>query len=154
MDHLSCVGMSLRSRTYIYENQINLLVQLEAVSSSFDVQHVPGSRHLLELNTSSIMNTITRSTQEAEEDDKDIDWSDDKQIYEKIEKEYWDMVENQVGNNVKVEYAADLNADIYGNGFGMKSMKNLTEDQKKYVDHPWNFANFQSNKNSLLQFSN
>lgn len=74
MDHLSCVGMSLRSRTYIYENQINLLVQLEAVSSSFDVQHVPGSRHLLELNTSSIMNTITRSTQEAEEDDKDIDW--------------------------------------------------------------------------------
>jgi hypothetical protein len=64
------------------------------------------------------------------------------------------MVENQVGNNVKVEYAADLNADIYGNGFGMETMTNLTEDQKKYVDHPWNLANFQSNKNSLLQFSN
>jgi hypothetical protein len=35
------------------------------------------------------------------------------------------MVENQVGNNVKVEYAADLN-----------------DEQKKYLDHPWNFANF------------
>ena len=53
------------------------------------------------------------------------------------------MVENQVGNNVKVEYAADLNASIYGNGFGMKTMTNLTEEQKNYVDHPWNFANFQ-----------
>jgi len=29
---------------------------------------------------------------------------------------------------VKVEYAADLNASIYGNGFGMKTMPNLTEE--------------------------
>jgi len=40
------------------------------------------------------------------------------------------MVENQVGNNVKVEYAADLNASTYGNGFGMKTMTNLTEEQE------------------------
>ena len=64
------------------------------------------------------------------------------------------MVENQVGDLLKVEYAADLNAAYYGNGFGMKEMTNLTEEQKKYVDHPWNFANFQLGKNSLLQFSN
>jgi hypothetical protein len=31
------------------------------------------------------------------------------------------MVENQIGKEVKVEYAADLNAKRFGNGFGMKN---------------------------------
>jgi hypothetical protein len=30
------------------------------------------------------------------------------------------MVENQLGEEVRVEYAADLNARRFGNGFGMK----------------------------------
>jgi [histone H3]-trimethyl-L-lysine4 demethylase len=36
----------------------------------------------------------------------------------KIEKEYWNYVENQMGEEIKVEYAADLPVKIYGSGFG------------------------------------
>ena len=49
-----------------------------------------------------------------------LDWENDHVIYEKIENKYWDLVENQIGANVKVEYAADLNANKFGSGFGTK----------------------------------
>lgn len=76
-----------------------------------------------------------------EEIDKHIDWKDDKEVFKHIETQYWDFVENQVGDRYKVEYAADLNADKFGNGFGMPNQKLIDENQAKYVKHPWNFAN-------------
>lgn len=45
-----------------------------------------------------------------EKEDEHVDWSSDKEIFNKIESQYWNMVENQVGEEYKVEYAADLNA--------------------------------------------
>jgi hypothetical protein len=54
-----------------------------------------------------------------EEGDQLIDWTNDKEVYKHIEKPYWEKVENQIGEEEKVEYAADLNANMYGNGFGM-----------------------------------
>jgi hypothetical protein len=38
----------------------------------------------------------------------------------KIEREYWNYVENQVEPRVRVQYAADLNVKQYGSGFGVK----------------------------------
>lgn len=53
------------------------------------------------------------------------------------------MVENQMGKETKIEYAADLNAKRYGSGFGMPNQTNLSDlTKEKYVNHPWNFANF------------
>lgn len=77
-----------------------------------------------------------------EKDDEGIDWTKDKEIFNKVETEYWNFVENQVGKDYRVEYAADLNASQFGNGFGMKNQKVLCQNQTKYKDHPWNFANF------------
>lgn len=85
-----------------------------------------------------------------EKEDEHIDWEDDQAIYDHIEENYWNYVENQMGSPIKVEYAADLNASKYGNGFGMKNQANLPEGSKPYVNHPWNFANFQKSNNSLL----
>jgi len=83
--------------------------------------------------------------------DKHVNWKSDKDVYDKVERQYWDIVENQVGEDYRVEYAADLDAIKYGSGFGNKHM-NLTASQKKYVNHPWNLINFQHQKNSFLQF--
>ena len=91
--------------------------------------------------------------QDNEECDKDIDWSNDDEIYGKIEKEYWEIVDNQIGEEKRVEYAADLNANVYGSGFGNKKQKQLSEQQSAYTDHAWNFCNFQYQPNSLFQFS-
>ena len=54
-----------------------------------------------------------------EKGDENLDWDDDQEIYSHIEADCWNHVENQVGDQIKVEYAADLNAKKYGNGFGM-----------------------------------
>lgn len=62
-------------------------------------------------------------------DDK-IDWTNDNAVYDHVEKQYWNLVENQVGDCTRVEYAADLNANQFGSGFGN-------------YNHPWNFKNFQ-----------
>ena len=35
-----------------------------------------------------------------------------------LEKEYWSYVDNQVGDPVKVEYAADISVTAFGSGFG------------------------------------
>jgi len=47
-----------------------------------------------------------------------------------------------MGGDYQVEYAADLNAKKYGNGFGMRNQKLRNDNQKHYVNHPWNLANF------------
>ena len=57
---------------------------------------------------------------EREKEDDDVDWNDDQDIFKKIEKQYWDLVENQIGEETKVEYAADLVASRYGSGFGRR----------------------------------
>ena len=43
---------------------------------------------------------------------------------------------------MRVEYAADLDANLYGSGFGMRNQGNLSDNSQKYLNHPWNFANF------------
>jgi hypothetical protein len=40
-------------------------------------------------------------------------------VFDSIETDYWNLVENQMGGDYQVEYAADLNAKKFGNGFGM-----------------------------------
>ncbi len=52
------------------------------------------------------------------------------------------MVENQIGTSLKVEYAADLNANKFGSGFGTKHQKILDIRQKNYINNNWNFCNF------------
>ena len=81
-------------------------------------------------------------SREREKGDSEINWDDDEEIYEKIETDYWNKVENQVGEEEKVEYAADLNAKKYGSGFGTKTMPKIPEGSASYVDHPWNLSNF------------
>lgn len=63
--------------------------------------------------------------------------------YWKIEKDYWNMVENQVGPRMRVQYAADLNVKQFGSGFGCKDQNPRLADHraKQYLDHPWNLSN-------------
>ena len=77
-----------------------------------------------------------------EKEDEGIDWTDDQAIFSHIEPKYWNHVENQVGDEIKVEYAADLNSKKYGSGFGLKNQKLMSEKQAEYLNHPWNFGNF------------
>ena len=63
-----------------------------------------------------------------EKEDEAIDWTDDQEIFNHIEPKYWNYVENQVGEEVKVEYAADLNAKKYGSGFGLKSQAIISDE--------------------------
>lgn len=35
-----------------------------------------------------------------------------------IERQYWDMVEHQMGTETLVEYAADISTQHFGSGFG------------------------------------
>jgi hypothetical protein len=52
------------------------------------------------------------------------------------------MVENHTGEAKRVEYAADLNARLFGTPIGTTSMQNLPEESTPYVKHPWNLSNF------------
>lgn len=58
-----------------------------------------------------------------------------------IERDYWNYVDNQVGEKIKVEYAADLPTTKFGSGFGREGQKVLDPRQKEYLDHPWNLNN-------------
>ena len=60
-----------------------------------------------------------------EKDDSKVNWDDDKDIYAKVEKKYWDMVEYQTGEPYKIEYAADLDANEFGTGFGTKTQEKI-----------------------------
>jgi len=61
-----------------------------------------------------------------------------------LEKEYWQYVEDNVGERIKVEYAADLSSKEFGSGFPMYS-------DNEYSVHPWNLNYMDQLKNSLLQ---
>lgn len=64
-----------------------------------------------------------------------------------LEKEYWKYVEDNLGERIKVEYAADLSSQEYGSGFPQFS-------DSEYSTHPWNLNNLDQLKNSLLQIWN
>ena len=49
--------------------------------------------------------------QDRECEDDHIDWEDDQDIYSHVERNYWNLVENQMGKEMRVEYAADLDAN-------------------------------------------
>lgn len=56
----------------------------------------------------------------------------------RIESKYWhDFVEFQKGDPVEVEYAADLETDIFGSGFS-------TSSDDPYTSHPWNLLNLRN----------
>lgn len=61
-----------------------------------------------------------------------------------IEKEYWKIVEDNIGDRIKVQYGADLSAEKFGSGFPKFS-------DNEYVRHPWNLNNMDEVKNSFLQ---
>ena len=62
------------------------------------------------------------------------------------------MVENNVGQRTRVEYAADIPTGKFGSGFGRPGQRIVNENQETYVDHPWNLSNFPRAFNSLMQF--
>ena len=48
--------------------------------------------------------------------------------FEKLEKDYWDMVENNVGPRTRVEYAADIPTGRFGSGFHRMGQRGLTSE--------------------------
>jgi hypothetical protein len=49
---------------------------------------------------------------------KDNEKEETKEELWKLEKDYWNYVDNNVGEPITVEYAADLAVTTYGSGFG------------------------------------
>lgn len=47
--------------------------------------------------------------------------------YAELEKRYWDMVENNVGQRTRVEYAADVSTSKFGSGFGRPGQNIVSE---------------------------
>ena len=66
---------------------------------------------------------------------------DDKDSVEKIESDYWDMVDNQMGPDRLVEYAADISTQQFGSGFGRPGQRVIDPRQTEYLRHPWNLNN-------------
>lgn len=62
-----------------------------------------------------------------------------------LEKQFWAFVEHNEGEDIKVEYAADLPYDKYG-------IQKFSGDDSAYEQHPWNLNKLHNKKNSLLQF--
>jgi len=46
--------------------------------------------------------------------------------YSALEKRYWDMVENNVGPRLRVEYAADVPTGRFGSGFPRRGSRQMT----------------------------
>jgi len=65
--------------------------------------------------------------------------------FDELEKIFWKYVENSESEEMKVEYAADLPCNTYGN-------KNLPADKEWYKNHPWNLNKMHVKNNSMLQF--
>ena len=70
----------------------------------------------------------------------------------KIEKDYWNHVENQQGEDIRVEYAADLPVTTYGSGFGREGQRVFDRRSNEYLEHPWNLNNLGKQAGSLMQF--
>lgn len=63
---------------------------------------------------------------------------------EKLEEQYWKYVEDNQGERIKVQYAADLSSKEFGSGFP-------SDPNDPYTTHPWNLGNMDQLKNSMLQ---
>ena len=61
-----------------------------------------------------------------------------------LETQYWKYVEDNIGEKIEVQYAADLPAKEFGSGFS-------TDPNNEYSKHPWNFNNMDLLNNSMLQ---
>ena len=61
-----------------------------------------------------------------------------------IEKQYWKYVEDNFGEKIEVQYAADLPSTEFGSGFP-------SDPTNQYSSHPWTFNNMDKLKNSMLQ---
>jgi acid phosphatase class B len=61
--------------------------------------------------------------------------------YLKLEKDYWNYVDNNVGDPITVQYAADLSVTAFGSGFGKEGQKIIHPHQEEYLEHPWNLNN-------------
>eukprot|EP00347_Sterkiella_histriomuscorum_P022301 403330965 len=85
---------------------------------------------------------------------QELEINDQNPDYKQIERDYWNFVENQVGPEMKVEYAADLPTQTFGSAFGRHGQKIYDKKAEKQLDHPWNLNNFYKQKDSLLQFPN
>jgi hypothetical protein len=66
---------------------------------------------------------------------KKNEWKDDETLPENVEKSYWEFVEGENTEEIKVEYSADINSQKFGSGFP-------TQADQEYTTHPWNFNNF------------
>ena len=69
---------------------------------------------------------------------------DPKQRALELEKEYWRYVEDNIGERMQVQYAADLSAKKFGSGFPQYC-------DNEYTNHPWNLNHMDQLKNSFLQ---
>jgi histone demethylase JARID1 len=83
---------------------------------------------------------------------KETEKEEGKDEYWKLEKDYWNYVDNNVGEPITVEYAADLAVTTYGSGFGREGQKILDHRQEEYLNHPWNLNNLYKQEQSLMQF--
>eukprot|EP00344_Euplotes_crassus_P012057 CAMPEP_0196998582 /NCGR_PEP_ID=MMETSP1380-20130617/3931_1 /TAXON_ID=5936 /ORGANISM="Euplotes crassus, Strain CT5" /LENGTH=633 /DNA_ID=CAMNT_0042415199 /DNA_START=28 /DNA_END=1929 /DNA_ORIENTATION=- len=61
-----------------------------------------------------------------------------------MEKQYWKYVEDNQGERICVQYAADLSAKEFGSAFP-------SDPSDPYSSHPWNLTNMDRLKNSMLQ---
>jgi len=72
---------------------------------------------------------------------------------EDVEQEFWRIL-SLPDASVKVEYGADLATGELGSGFPSMKTKDLTENDKKYLNSPWNLNNFACHYKSVLRYIN
>ncbi|CAF0761691.1 unnamed protein product [Adineta ricciae] len=72
---------------------------------------------------------------------------------EDVEQEFWRIL-SLPDASVKVEYGADLPTGDLGSGFPSAKTKDLTENDKKYLNSPWNLNNFACHYKSVLRYIN
>ncbi|XP_027365044.1 putative lysine-specific demethylase JMJ16 isoform X2 [Abrus precatorius] len=70
---------------------------------------------------------------------------------EKIEGEYWRMVESPT-EEIEVLYGADLETGVFGSGFPNKSCQVGCASQEQYITSGWNLNNFARLPGSLLSY--
>lgn len=70
-----------------------------------------------------------------------------------VEQEFWRIL-SLPDASVKVEYGADLPTGELGSGFPSMKTKDLTENDKKYLNSPWNLNNFACHYKSVLRYIN
>uniref|UniRef100_A0A5S6QZB6 [histone H3]-trimethyl-L-lysine(4) demethylase n=1 Tax=Trichuris muris TaxID=70415 RepID=A0A5S6QZB6_TRIMR len=70
---------------------------------------------------------------------------------DEIEREFWRLVCNPTGN-VIAKYAADLSTSKVGSGFPRRCDPDLTPDELKYSESPWNLNNMAGLADSALSF--